>query len=69
MAAFKRKLDRVLKIYPDEPRCSSIGFYTDMHGRASNSLTDLSRYREIRRLLSDPAMVPEGGPPGWPGSN
>ena len=69
VAAFKRKLDRVLKIYPDEPRCSSIGFYTDMHGRASNSLTDLSRYREIRRLLSDPAMVPEGGPPGWPGSN
>ena len=66
---FKRRLDKILKKYPDEPRCSSNGCYTDMHGRASNSITDLSRNRELRRLLSVPAMVPEGGPPGWPSSN
>ena len=67
--AFKRRLDNTLKIYPDEPRCSSNGCYTDMHGRSSNSITDLSRNRDLRRLLSVPAMVPEGGPPGWPSSN
>ena len=27
--AFKRRLDRVLNLYPDEPRCSATGFYAD----------------------------------------
>ena len=69
MAAFKRRLDKILKNYPDEPRCSSNGCYTDMHGRASNSIIDISRHREIRKLFSDSAMDPVGGPPGWPSFN
>ena len=68
--AFKRRLDRVLKLYPDEPRCSASGFYADVHGRASNSLVDISRNREIRqRVATDPVDVQEGGLPRWPCSN
>ena len=68
--AFKRRLDKVLKLYPDEPRCSATGFYADVHGRASNSLIDISRNREIRqRVATDPVDVQEGGLPRWPCSN
>ena len=68
--AFKRRLDRVIKLYPDEPRCSASGFYADAHGRASNSLVDISRNREIRQMVAtEPNDVQEGGLPGWPSSN
>ena len=68
--AFKRRLDKVLKCYPDEPRCSATGLYTDTHGRASNSLYDISRNREVReRVATKPEDVQEGGLPRWPGSN
>ena len=40
---FKRRLDKILQKYPDEPRCSATGFYADAHGRASNSLYIISR--------------------------
>ena len=68
--AFKRRLDKVLKCYPDEPRCSATGLYTDIHGRASNSLYDISRNREVReRVATKPEDVQEGGRPRWPESN
>ena len=68
--AFKRRLDKVLKCYPDEPRCSATGLYTDIHGRASNSLYDISRNREVKeRVATKPKDVQEGGLLRWPGSN
>ena len=49
--AFKRKLDGILKHYPDEPRCSATGVFMNYQGRKSNSLYDLSRNREVRMTL------------------
>ena len=68
--AFKRRLDKVLDLYPDVPRCSSTGVYTDEHGRASNSILHISRNREIRRRAEDQPMdASKGGLPRWPSSN
>ena len=50
---FKRKLDQVLKHYPDEPRCSATGVYTNSQGRKSNSLYDLSNNREVRMAVNN----------------
>ena len=50
--AFKRKLDGILKHYPDEPRCSATGVFMNYQGRKSNSLYDLSRNREVRMALN-----------------
>ena len=41
LTAFKRRLDKALILYPDEPRSSSSGQFTDSNGRASNSLIDI----------------------------
>ena len=41
--AFKRRLDKVLKEFPDVPRCSSQGMYTDLNGRISNSIQDIAK--------------------------
>ena len=68
--AFKRRLDKVLNLYPDEPRCSSSGIYTDEHGRASNSLVDISRNKEVRRRVATQSNdVQKGGLPRWPCPN
>ena len=70
VVTFKRRLDKVLMLYPDEPRCSATGLYSDVHGRASNSLLDISRNREVRqRVAAGPGDVQEGGLPRWPRSN
>ena len=45
---FKRKLDTVLKHYPDEPRCSATGEYTNSLGRTSNSLIDICPMKEMK---------------------
>ena len=64
---FKRRLDKTLVLYPDEPRSSSSGLFTDIHGRASNSLYDISRNLEIKRIVA--LTGEEGGLPRWPCSN
>ena len=66
---FKRRLDSILKHYPDEPRCSATGLYTDAHGRNSNSLYDLSRNIEVRREINSMNKLQAGGLPRWPGSS
>ena len=47
IGAFKRRLDKALVLYPDEPRSSSSGKFTDTHGRASNSLYDIAQHVEV----------------------
>ena len=66
---FKRHLDKTLKLYPDVPRCSSTGRFKDKHGRNSNSLYDLYKDSEVRKLVNQSEDISKGGPPGWPGSN
>ena len=48
---FKRKLDKILAIYPDKPRCAMSGNTFDRHGRRSNSLYDHYRNRAVRKKL------------------
>ena len=68
--AFKRCLDKILKRYPDEPRCSSIGTYQDKFGRTTNSLYDIARNRDVRRVVEvETEVSEEGGLSGWPSSN
>ena len=66
---FKRKLDKVLEYYPDIPRCSASGRLKDKHGRNSNSLCDLYKDSEIKKLVDNSEDVSKGGLPRWPGSN
>ena len=65
--AFKRRLDNALMLYPDEPRSSSNGKFTDIHGRASNSLYDISKNLEIKRIVD--LYGEKGGLPRWPCSD
>ena len=51
--SFKRKLDKQLKKCPDEPRCSAIGLYIDMHGRSSNSITHVAKNPQVKRNMED----------------
>ena len=67
IGVFKRRLDGTLVLYPDEPRSSSSGRFTDIHGRVSNSLYDISRNLEIKRIVA--LNGEEGGLPRWPCSN
>ena len=77
--SFKRRLDTVLRNYPDEPRASASGLYTNSLGRTSNSLIDIYKNHEVRRRVNQmmhpqaggpPGGHPQtGGPPGWPGSS
>ena len=66
---FKRHLDKSLKLYPDIPRCSSAGIVKDKHGRNSNSLCDIFKNREIRRIINQVEYISEDGLPRWSGSN
>ena len=50
--AFKRRLDWVLRLYPDEPRCSATGLYVDEHGRTSNSIVDITRNKDVRQRVA-----------------
>ena len=61
--AFKNKLDKALRLYPDEPRCSASGVYADEHGRASNSLVDISKNKEVKKILA--SIFQEDGLPRW----
>ena len=69
--AFKRKLDPLLKHYPDEPRCSATGLYTDAHGRKSNSILDISKNQDVKERIKawEEEKLLTGGLPGWPGSS
>ena len=66
LIAFKRRLDKTLILYPDEPRSSSTGRYTDSNGRVSNSLIDIGENVEIKRMLTQHC---DGGLPRWPCSD
>ena len=66
---FKRRLDAVLKFYPDEPRCSATGVYTNSLGRKSNSIYDFYNNREVRRQVNQMVNLQAGGLPRWPGSS
>ena len=48
---FKNKLDQILAVYPDIPRCAKSGHSFDRHGRRSNSLCDHYRNRIVRQKL------------------
>ena len=63
---FKRKLDKVLEHYPDIPRCSASGRLKDKHGRNTNSLNDLYKTHEIKKLVDKSEDVSKGGLPRWP---
>ena len=65
---FKKKLDKTLQLYPDIPRCSSNGRFKDKHGRNSNSIVDLYKDSEIKKLVNA-SDISTGGLPRWPGSN
>ena len=65
--AFKRRLDNSLMLYADEPRSSSNGKFTDIHGRASNSLYNISTNLEIKRIVD--LYGKKGGLPRWPCSD
>ena len=49
--SFKKKLDKILKNFPDIPHCSASGVYADICGCASNSLQDISRNLDFRRRV------------------
>ena len=65
---FKRRLDAVLRHYPDEPRCSASGVYINSSGRKTNSIVDLNNIRDVRRRVCQMVDLQAGGPPGWSGS-
>ena len=65
--AFKRRLDKVLKHCPDEPRCSATGIFTDIHGRVSNSITHVGKNLQIKRNMEE-VETEVGGLPRWPSS-
>ena len=65
---FKKNLDKTLKLYPDVPRCASSGLYKDKHGRNSNSLCDLYRNCEVKKIVKESEEDIKGGLPRWPGS-
>ena len=65
--AFKRRIDHLIKLYPDSPRCASIGIYQDMHARTTNSMASIATHREVRRMV-EIEISEEGGLPRWPGS-
>ena len=67
IGAFKRRLDKTLVLYPDEPRSSSSGLFTDIQGKISNFIYDISRNLEIKRI--EALNGEEGGLPRWPCSN
>ena len=48
---FKRKLDKLLRNYPDDPRGSSTGICINQQGSLSNSLYDLSRNVEVKMKI------------------
>ena len=66
---FKRNLDKVLNQYPEEPRCSATGLYTNAHGRKSNSIYDLSKNMEVKGRINHLEELQTGGLPRWPGSS
>ena len=67
--SFKRRLDKIFKLYPDSPRCASIGVYQDRNSRNTNSLLYIASHREVRRIVeSRTEKFEEGGLPRWPGS-
>ena len=67
--SFKRRLDRVLRLYPDSPRCASIGIYVDRNARTTNSILYIARHRDVKRMVEvDTEKFEEGGLPRWPGS-
>ena len=49
--SFKLKLNKLLSNVPDIPRCSSVGQYTNKHGRNSNSLVDILKDSNTRTHL------------------
>ena len=48
---FKRKLDKILAVYPDKPKCARSGNTFDRHGRRSNSLYNHNRNKAVREKL------------------
>ena len=54
---FKCKLDKVLSLYPDIPRCSSSGHSYDIYGRKSNSLCDHYNNRKVRKVLDKLSII------------
>ena len=69
VVSFKRKLDKALEHYPDIPRCSASGTLKDKHGRNTNSLCDIYKVTEIKKLVDKSEDVSKGGLPRWPGSD
>ena len=67
--SFKRRLDKIFKLYPDSPRCASIGVYQDRNARTTNSLLYIANHREVKGMVeSETEKFEEGGLPRWPGS-
>ena len=49
---FKHLLDQFLNIFPDDPRCSASGLFTDQNtGRFSNSIWHLHSHNSIRGII------------------
>ena len=66
---FKRHLDKALRLYPDLPRCSSLGRFKDKHGRNSNSLCDLYKDSEVRKFVNQCSDISKGSVRRWPNFN
>ena len=52
LSYFKRKLDRILSLYPDVPRSGASCNAYNEHLRKSNSLCDHYQVREVRELVN-----------------
>ena len=52
LSYFKRKLDRILSLYPDVPRSGASCNAYNEHFRKSNSLCDHYQVREVRELVN-----------------
>ena len=62
--SFKRRLDKILKLYPDSPRCASIEVYQDRNAYTTNSVLYISSHREVKRMVeSNTEKFEEGGLP------